>query len=103
MIRRDAIPVEVCEAMLERVIEIARVRADGGGNGDALVLPERHLRDQPRQAEDGVSKIFKLHRDPVFAALANDAAMLDPVTDLPTGTVDRSENRFGVHDFVQMQ
>lgn len=82
MIRRDAIPVEACEAMLERVIEIARVRADGGGDGDALVLPERHLRDQPTQAEDGVSKIFKLHRDPVFAALSNDAAILDPVTDL---------------------
>jgi ectoine hydroxylase-related dioxygenase (phytanoyl-CoA dioxygenase family) len=82
VIRRGAVDLDACRAMLERVVEISRAEAAGGKDGDALVLPERHLRDAPAAAEDGVSKIFRLHRDPVFVSVANGAAILDPVTDL---------------------
>jgi phytanoyl-CoA hydroxylase len=82
VVRRGAIDFDTCQAMLERVVAISRAQAAGHGVGHALVLPERHLRDAPAAAEDEVSKIFRLHRDPVFAAVATSAEILDPITGL---------------------
>ena len=55
-----------CDAMLERVVAIAR-GADAPGT---LVLPEANLAGSAGEPEQLVSKIFKLHRDPVFADFA---------------------------------
>ena len=38
--------------------------------------------------EDGVSKIFKLHRDSVFADFAHSAAVVDPVSELIAPDID---------------
>lgn len=61
-----------CDAMLARVIAIAR-GADAPGT---LVLPEANLAGQAGEPEQLVSKIFKLHRDPVFAEFASSPEVL---------------------------
>lgn len=63
-------PPSTCDAMLERVIEITN------DPGSAIVLPEANL--------DGreVSKVFKLHRDSVFADFCRDAKVTDLVAEL---------------------
>jgi ectoine hydroxylase-related dioxygenase (phytanoyl-CoA dioxygenase family) len=72
----------VCDAMLQRVIAIARQQASGDGVGDALVLPEANLQGTPGLPEALVSKIFKLHRDTVFAEFASSAEVLGLVAPL---------------------
>ncbi len=65
---------ETCEAMLQRAIDLAR-EADGRGvAGAAIVHPERNLAGSvgpEMQAEERVSKVFKIHRDSVFHEFAN--------------------------------
>lgn len=61
-----------CDEMLERVVEITQ----GVGSGDALVLPEANLDGEQ------VSKVFKLHRDGVFADFARSPAVTDLVAEL---------------------
>lgn len=66
--------------MLDRVVELARRAAAGEDIAPAIVLPEQQgdLPDpvdgdgavRPPAPEDVVSKIFRLSRDPVFAAFA---------------------------------
>jgi len=71
-----------CDAMLERVVAIARERA-AGASGPQLVLPEANLAGRPAELpEELVSKVFKLHRDTVFAEFACSDAVLDLVTEL---------------------
>jgi ectoine hydroxylase-related dioxygenase (phytanoyl-CoA dioxygenase family) len=70
-----------CDAMLERVVEIARERA-AGTNGPELVLPEANLVGRGGPPEELVSKVFKLHRDPVFSDFACSPAVLDLVEPL---------------------
>ena len=57
----------VGQAMLARVIELARAAAAGDDIGPAFVMPEQQpdLGERPAP-EDLVSKIFRLARDPVF-------------------------------------
>jgi ectoine hydroxylase-related dioxygenase (phytanoyl-CoA dioxygenase family) len=74
----------VCDAMLERVVAIAR-GADAPGT---LVLPEANLAGRAGEPEQLVSKIFKLHRDPVFADFAGSAAVLDLVRQVVAPDVD---------------
>jgi ectoine hydroxylase-related dioxygenase (phytanoyl-CoA dioxygenase family) len=69
----------VCDAMLERVVEIARRGAAGEDVRPALILPEANLAGRPGNPEDLVSKIFKLHRDPVFNEFARSTAVTDVV------------------------
>ncbi len=73
---------EVCTAMLTRVVEIARARAAGDFSGAPLVLPEANLRGNEGEPEELVSKVFKLHRDPVFASFASEARVTDMLVDL---------------------
>ena len=61
----------ICTAMLERVTDVVRdpVLAEQLG---VRVLPESNKAGVAvEQPEDGVSKIFRLHRDPVFARFAH--------------------------------
>jgi ectoine hydroxylase-related dioxygenase (phytanoyl-CoA dioxygenase family) len=73
-----------CDAMLERVVAIAR----GAEAPGTLVLPEANLAGQAGEPEQLVSKIFKLHRDPVFADFASSPAVLRLVHDVVGPEVD---------------
>ncbi|MGZ8762802.1 MAG: phytanoyl-CoA dioxygenase family protein [Acidimicrobiia bacterium] len=77
-------------AMLERVVEIVR-RADAGHDvTPALITIEEQADYGPRtDPEDRVSKVFRLHRDPVFHDFATDPRVLDLVRPL-LGTDDVS-------------
>jgi ectoine hydroxylase-related dioxygenase (phytanoyl-CoA dioxygenase family) len=73
--------------MHARVVEIVR----GGANGErghAIILPEANLAGQDGQPEQLVAKVFRLHRDPVFAAFATSSAVLDIVNDLIGDSLD---------------
>jgi ectoine hydroxylase-related dioxygenase (phytanoyl-CoA dioxygenase family) len=65
----------VGDAMLERVVELARRAADGVDIAPAFVLPEQQAELAARdradvRPEDLVSKVFRLARDPVFHQFA---------------------------------
>ena len=78
-----------CDAMLERVVELTRRAAAGDDIRPALVLPEANLAGRPGNPEDLVSKVFRLHRDPVFEAFARSPAVVDVVCEvLGTDAVD---------------
>ena len=73
-------PAETCRAMLDRVIDLARHPDDAKAIG-AEVRGESNKSGQPRaHPEDGVSKIFKLHRHDPFASFATSPAVTDLVT-----------------------
>src|SRR5258706_14624526 len=55
------------EAMLDDVISLVQAANAGGDVGDALVLPEGQADLVDNDPENRVSKVFKLHRRPVFA------------------------------------
>ena len=79
-------------AMLDRVIEVARLAAEGEDVAPALVLPEQQAelaaRDRAEvRPEDLVSKVFRLARDPVFHQFAVSDAVTDRVAQL-LGTDD---------------
>jgi phytanoyl-CoA hydroxylase len=79
-ILREAVAPEVCRAMHERVVEIARL-ADGAGLIDGKVVqPEARKNPGAAEPEDRVSKIFKLHRDEsVFRDFIESEPVLDRV------------------------
>lgn len=66
-----------CAQMLDRVVEIAR-----GDSGSTIVMPEANLVGRSGRPEELVSKVFKLHRDGVFASFAASPAVTDMVADL---------------------
>ena len=70
---------DVCDAMLERVITIARHAAAGDDISPAFVMPEANLRGRSGAPEELASKIFRLHRDRVFGAFAARTDLLDDV------------------------
>ncbi|MEE8557489.1 MAG: phytanoyl-CoA dioxygenase family protein [Myxococcota bacterium] len=82
---RGFVSPEVCSEMLERVVRLARRAHDrrplsgvlAAGVEGSLVVPEARRTPGARAAEDHVSKIFKLHRDPVFGGFARDKRILD--------------------------
>ena len=79
-IRRRFAPPETLAAMTERVVEIARAHAAGEPIGDVLPQPETGLAQQARMPEEGLSKMFKLHRqEPIFRKWVSDSAVLDGV------------------------
>ena len=73
---------EVCDRMLERVVALARAHAGGDRDAPGLVLPEANLAGSGGNPEDLVSKIFRLHRDGVFAAFAADPRVTGSLVDL---------------------
>ena len=72
---------DVCTAMLDRVVDIARRYAGGERVSPAFITPEQNLRAEGRtgEPEELVSKIFRLHRDSVFHEFATSAAVVDLV------------------------
>ena len=60
-------------AMHDEVVGLLRAAANGDEVGDALVLPEGQADMAQREPEDRVSKVFKLHRRPTFAAFIRSA------------------------------
>jgi phytanoyl-CoA hydroxylase len=81
-------PAETCQAMLDRVIHLARDPDQAEAVG-ALVRPESNKSGQPvAHPEDAVSKIFKLHRDGVFASFAVSPAVTDLVAELIGPDID---------------
>ncbi|MGH9206716.1 MAG: phytanoyl-CoA dioxygenase family protein [Acidimicrobiales bacterium] len=73
---------DTCTAMLRRVTEIVRdpqVAADL----NALVMPERNKAGMPTASpEDGVSKVFRIHRDAPFGDFATSQPVVDSVAEL---------------------
>ncbi len=69
---------DVCDAMLDRVVAIAETKALDYTAGPGLLLPEANLKGGNGKPAELVSKIFKLHREPVF----HDFAVSDEVTDI---------------------
>lgn len=76
-IRRGFARAPLLRAMLERVVDICRRQAAGGDVAPALVLPEARGNPKAVAPEDLISKVFRLHRDPVFEAFARDDQVLD--------------------------
>jgi ectoine hydroxylase-related dioxygenase (phytanoyl-CoA dioxygenase family) len=72
----------ICTAMLDRVVELARAKAGGDHQTPGFALPEANLAGGDGNPEELVSKIFKLHRDGVFAEFAASAAVTDRVAEL---------------------
>jgi phytanoyl-CoA hydroxylase len=79
---------EVCQAMLDRVIEVSRRDAARERTGRALVMPEAKALPGAELPEQQVSKVFRLHRDTVFADFAHDDRVLDLVCDLLGPQID---------------
>ncbi len=78
----------VCDAMLQSVIEISeRKAADGWDAGAGLLLPEANLRGNEGKPAELVSKIFKLHREPVF----NEFAVSDAVTAIAAQLIEERD------------
>jgi ectoine hydroxylase-related dioxygenase (phytanoyl-CoA dioxygenase family) len=79
IVRRFAPPATL-DAMLARVIELARAHARGESIRPAYVVEEEALREDAKAPEDHLSKLFRVHRhEPVFAAFAREPALLDLV------------------------
>ena len=73
---------DTCRAMLDRVVDIARRAAAREDVRPALVLPEANLAGRPGNPEDLVSKVFRLHRDPVFHDFAVDERVTGIVSEV---------------------
>jgi hypothetical protein len=84
--------LDVCAGMRERVVDIARRYANGERVSPAFLTPEQNLRAEVRagEAEELVSKIFRLHRDPVFQEFATSAAITDVVAARVAGIAPRA-------------
>jgi phytanoyl-CoA hydroxylase len=81
-------PPETCAAMLARVTEIVRDEALAASVG-AKVVPENNKAGvEVAHPEDAVAKIFKLHRDTVFASFATSGAVVDLVAGLIAPDID---------------
>lgn len=87
-IRRGFAREPTMRRMLERVVELCRAHATGGDVTPALVLPEARGNPNARAPEDLVSKVFRLHRDSVFAEFARDEGVLSLVADLLADDLD---------------
>jgi hypothetical protein len=76
-------PPATCAAMLDRARALAREAGGAGRVGDSLVMPEAKPGASERPPEDGVSKIFRLHRhEAVFHAFCTQPDLLAVVSAL---------------------
>ncbi|MFQ5699324.1 MAG: phytanoyl-CoA dioxygenase family protein [Myxococcota bacterium] len=87
---RQFAPRQTLDAMLARIVELARAAERGESIGDAYVQAEARIAAGARRAEDKLSKLFRVHRDePVFRELCTDERLLDRVGELlGTGDLD---------------
>src|SRR6266508_293001 len=73
---------ELCQRMLDRIIELARAHTQSHRGLPGFVLPEANLAGRSGQPEELVAKIFGLHRDGVFADFARSVPVTDRLVDL---------------------
>ncbi len=81
-------PPETCEAMLSRVTRVVRDPDLATALGVKVVPESNKAGIAVANPEDGVSKIFKLHRDSVFADFADSAEVVDAVAELIAPDID---------------
>ena len=79
---------ETCDAMLERVTRIVREPALAEAVGVKLVPESNKASAVVANPEDAMSKIFKLHRDGVFADFAHAQDVVDRVSELIAPEID---------------
>jgi ectoine hydroxylase-related dioxygenase (phytanoyl-CoA dioxygenase family) len=77
-----------CDAMLLRVTQIVRDESVAQAVGAKVVLESNKEGIPLANPENGVSKIFKLHRDEVFATFATSSPVVDLVADLIAPEID---------------
>lgn len=73
---------DVCDQMIARVIELAYAHANKEPGTPGYVLPEANLAGREGKPEELVSKIFRLHRDTVFAEFASSREVTDLLVEL---------------------
>ena len=78
---------DVCDRMLERVVAITHSHADGV-KAPGYVLAEANLAGRDGNPEELASKVFRLHRDTVFAEFAHRPALTDLLVDLVAPDLD---------------
>jgi len=81
-------PAEVCSAMLDRVVEIVRDPALAQEVGVKLLAESNKAGMAVAMPEDGMSKVFHLHRDPVFAEFAHSGGVVERVSELIAPDID---------------
>ena len=81
-------PASLCEAMLERVTRIVREPELAEALGVKVMAETNKAGMAVANPEDGVSKIFRLHRDTVFAEFAHSTPVVDLVSPLIAPDVD---------------
>jgi ectoine hydroxylase-related dioxygenase (phytanoyl-CoA dioxygenase family) len=81
-------PAEVCSAMLNRVVEIVRDPALAQEVGAKLMAESNKAGMPVAMPEDGMSKVFHLHRDSVFAEFAHSGDVVDRVSELIAPDID---------------
>jgi phytanoyl-CoA hydroxylase len=79
---------ELCQRMVDRVVEIAHAHAARDPGAPGFVLPEANLSGRAGRPEELVSKIFRLHRDTVFADFAHSRTVTDMLVDLIGPSLD---------------
>ena len=79
---------ETCQAMLDRVTHIVRQPELAEELGVKLVPESNKAGSAVVNPEDGMSKVFKLHRDGVFADFAHSAGVVDAVSELIAPDID---------------
>jgi len=79
---------DVCGAMLQRATQIVRQPELAQALGVKLVPESNKAGMAVANPEDAMSKIFKLHRDGVFADFAHSPAVVDTVSELIAPDVD---------------
>ena len=78
----------ITDAMVDRIIEIARADAAGEQRPDLFITPDK-TKENPPTPEIGVSKIFRVMRaEPVFHQFATDPRLLTMMGDLIGPDVD---------------
>jgi phytanoyl-CoA hydroxylase len=79
---------DVCAAMLERVVQIVRDPALAESVHVKLMAEANKAGMPVARPEDGMSKVFHLHRDAVFAEFAHSPAVVELVAPLIEPDVD---------------
>lgn len=87
-VRRGFASAPTIRDMLARVVAICRDHAAGRDVTPALVLPEARGNPAAREPEDLISKVFRLHRDPVFERFAREPVLLALLAELLGDDVD---------------
>jgi ectoine hydroxylase-related dioxygenase (phytanoyl-CoA dioxygenase family) len=78
-----------CRAMLDDVVRVSRAAKGAGLHEGCLVMPENNLAGgSVARAEEGVSKIFKLHRRPAFRGFIEDPRLLEALGSLLGAKLD---------------